>query len=164
MNRLPRQLAGLALLLCAGLAWSHEQKAAVTTVENNPRTGNVEVIHRFLLHDVEHAARDLGWSSSDLLSNPEDQARFAAYVASRFALTLRGGGPLALELVGQEADGRYLWVYQEHDGELDLSSLVVNNTVLSAIWPEQHHMVNVKLADEVRSLLFTGGTTRLAMD
>ncbi|MEM7706746.1 MAG: DUF6702 family protein [Pseudomonadota bacterium] len=164
MNSPFRRLIGLALLLGANLAIAHEQKAAVTTIENNPRTGKVEVIHRFLLHDVEHAARDLGWPSSDLLSNPEDQARFAAYVASRFQVGLRDRGPVSLDLVGQEAEGRYLWVYQEHSGDLKLGSLVVSNTVLRAIWPEQHHLVNVKLVDEVRSLLFTAGTTRLAMD
>lgn len=157
-------LPGFALLAWLAAAPAHEQKAAVTTISANPRTGNVEVIHRFLLHDVEHAARELGWTGTDLLVNPDDQARFAAYVASHFELALRGEPPLALELVGQEAEGRYLWVYQELAGEVDLARLVVSNTVLRKLWPEQHHLVNVKLANELRSLLFTAGTTRLALD
>ena len=49
----PGRLVGLLLLCLLPLAWAHQDREAITQVLFNPRTGNIEVMHRFLLHDVE---------------------------------------------------------------------------------------------------------------
>lgn len=135
------------------MASSHEQKAVVSTVSLNQRTGLLEIVHRFSLHDVEHAVRDLGWRDSDILARVGDQQRFARLVTAQFSLTL--AHPLPLRLVGQELEGRYLWVYQEVEAAQDLTALTVSSTVLRDLWPNHRHMVNVTVSDELRTLVFT---------
>ena len=40
-------------------ALAHQQRAAITKVLFNKNTGNLEVMHRFFLHDTEHAVQML---------------------------------------------------------------------------------------------------------
>ena len=65
----------LALLLSAP-TMAHQLKASVTTVLFNKRTNNIELMHRFYLHDTEHAVEHLFDGNADILSNKEDQKRF----------------------------------------------------------------------------------------
>lgn len=51
-------LAALLLMVCQAVS-AHQIKAAITTVLFNPRTENIEVMHRFNLHDAEHAVKAL---------------------------------------------------------------------------------------------------------
>ena len=71
-----RRPARVSLLLAAWLLAAplpaHQQKESVTRVLFNPRTGNIEVMHRFLLHDAEHATRKLFGGDADLLGNAAD--------------------------------------------------------------------------------------------
>ena len=85
----------LALLLSAP-TMAHQLKASVTTVLFNKRTNNIELMHRFYLHDTEHAVEHLFDGNADILSNKEDQKRFADYVESHIALQTLGGKPLEL--------------------------------------------------------------------
>ena len=48
----------LLVLCCLSLQLSaHEMKSAITKVLFNQRTGNIEVMHRFYVHDAEHAVK-----------------------------------------------------------------------------------------------------------
>jgi len=158
-------LLAVIVLLVSHLAMAHEQKAVVTTIEANSRTGMLEVVHRFSLHDVEHAVRDMHWPATDILASTEDQARFAQFVAGQFSLQVSGPPPseLLLTLVGQELEGRYLWVYQESPAPEDLSELVVSSTILRRVWPVHQHLVNVTIDQSPRSLVFKAGVSRLAV-
>ncbi len=52
-------LYALLLFMACGHAAAHQQKIAITTVLFNPRTQNIEIMHRFNLHDAEHAVKAL---------------------------------------------------------------------------------------------------------
>ena len=102
-----------SVLLTMGPALAHQQKAALTEILFNPRTGNIEVAHRFILHDAEHAIRKTLDIGDSLVGSPDTQSAFANYVADRFALATSDGTALPLTLLGAEIEGGYLWVYQE---------------------------------------------------
>ena len=74
--------AGLVvlLLLAAPQAWTHQQKEAITRILFNPRTGNIEVMHRFLLHDAEHAVRQLRNGKADILGSESDREFFSVFL------------------------------------------------------------------------------------
>lgn len=158
---------GAAVVLVMGVlamsALAHQQKEAVTRVLFNPRTGNIEVMHRFLVHDAEHASRSLFEGGADVLGEDEDRARFAAYVHGRFALTDQGGTPIPLTPVGYEIDHRYLWVYAEAPIPDNLVSLTVAHDALRDVWPEQTNLVNVERGTDVRSATFQGGQRELTV-
>jgi hypothetical protein len=149
------------LLLAAAVALTvaahaHQQKAAVTRVLFNERSGNIEVMHRFRLHDAEHAVREIFGGDADMLSVPRTRDRFAAYVADRFELGA-GGEALALDLLGSEIDGQHLWVYQETPIPATIGTLTMRHDALRDLWPAQSNLVNVQRGGEVRSLRFEGG-------
>ena len=154
--------AAVALVAIAGgVASAHQQKAALTEVLFNPRTGNIEVAHRFALHDAEHAVRiELG-VDGDLYTTPETRAAFASYVAKHFSLATPDGAPLPLALLGVEISDGHLWVYQETPAPDAIDALVVRCGALRDIWPDQINRVNVKRGDDVRTLVFTGAVGEL---
>ena len=155
-----------ALLLLALLALpldAHQQKEAITRVLFNPRTGNIEVMHRFILHDAEHATRELFGKSADLLGDPADRERFSSYVHGRFYLIDQDGERIPLEPVGQEIEGRFLWVYAEAPIPPTVTGLAVSQESLRDLWPEQVNLVNVERDGTVRSALFDGSSREISI-
>lgn len=146
----------LASLLLAMPLAAHQQKEAVTRVLFNPRTGNIEVMHRFSLHDAEHASRKLFGTSANLLGSAADRKRFEAYVHQQFSLADQNGEPVALTPVGNEIENQYLWVYAETAVPSDLTALRITHQALREIWPEQVNLVNVEREESVQSALFDG--------
>ncbi len=155
LSRLPALL--LASLLLATPLTAHQQKESVTRVLFNPRTGNIEVMHRFLLHDAEHASRKLFDGEADLLGRAADRDRFCSYVHARFSLTDQDGNAIALVSVGNEIESRYLWVYAEAPIPVGLTALTLSHDALRDVWPEQVNLVNVERDKTVRSATFDRG-------
>jgi hypothetical protein len=159
-------LPALCLVLLIGVASSvgaHQQKSAITRVLFNERTGHIEVMHRFLLHDAEHAVRELFDADADILASENVRERFADYVGRRFELR-SDGRPLDLVAVGTEIDGRFLWVYQETPIPDALASLTVRHDALRDIWPAQVNLVNVERGEDIRSVNFEGGRERIDIE
>lgn len=148
----------LLMLLLGGMpsVEAHQQKSAITRLLFNERTGNIEVMHRFLLHDAEHAVREIFGGNADILASEAIRERFAAYVARRFELSA-DERPLKLAAVGSEIDGRFLWIYQEAPIPDVLTSLSIRHDALRDIWPTQVNLVNVERGQDVRSVNFEGG-------
>ena len=155
LSRLPALL--LASLLLVPPLPAHQQKESVTRVLFNPRTGNIEVMHRFLLHDAEHASRKLFDGEADLLGSAADRDRFCSYVHARFTLRDQDGDAIALMAVGNEIDSHYLWVYAEAPIPVGLTALTLSHDVLRDVWPEQLNLVNVERDKTVRSATFDRG-------
>ena len=65
---------------------AHQQKESYTTVNFNQRTSNIEVVHRFYLHDAEHAINRMLDTKADIINNKQSQAAFAQYVKQNFGL------------------------------------------------------------------------------
>jgi len=158
--------AGLVvlLLLAAPQGWTHQQKEAITRVLFNPRTNNIEVMHRFLLHDAEHAVKQLRNSDADILGSVDDREYFSSYVHSHFEIWDQDGRRLPLSPVGHEIEGRFLWVYAETEIPEDIESLSLRHDALRDIWPQQVNLVNVERSGNVRSATFMGGSTELTID
>lgn len=153
----------LAVLFATASAFAHQQKTAITKVLFNPRTENLEVMHRFYMHDAEHAVKELFDKDADVLSEKTQQA-FADYVTKRFAIADQKGNPIALKLLGFEVDGKFLWVYQETAQPTGLQALNVEHLALREIWPSQINTVNVEGKGDLKTLTFDGNTTLLTVE
>ena len=137
---------------------AHQQKEAVTRVLFNARTGNIEVMHRFLLHDAEHAGQSVLGTSVDLLGSPADRDRFENYVHRQFAMLDQDGNAIVLTPVGNEIDGQFLWVYAEAPIPEVLTAMSLSHDALRDLWPEQTNLVVVERDGEVRSAVFREGS------
>ncbi|MBN7828151.1 hypothetical protein J0A66_23230, partial [Bowmanella dokdonensis] len=86
-------------------------------------------MHRFYLHDAEHAVKEIFGKEADIIGSEQTQRQFAEYVAERFAL-MRDGQALPLGAVGFETEGKFFWVYQETPTPVTLEALSVKHNAL----------------------------------
>lgn len=161
-------LVCLVLVGSFGDSLAHVQKTAVTRVLFNPNTSNIEVMHRLLVHDAEHAANLLFGERQSLLESAESRELFSSYVVNRFAIdaTVADGSTSRLQLryVGSEIDGQYIWVYQEIAEIPNIASMAVVNAVLMDIWPDQQNLVNIEKAGQIYTLNFTTSADTLSAE
>tara|TARA_A100001037_G_scaffold106603_1_gene96857 strand:- start:1601 stop:2143 length:543 start_codon:yes stop_codon:yes gene_type:complete len=153
----------LLLVFMASLAsrsTAHEQKTAFTDIFINERTGNLELAHRFIIHDAEHSLQKVTQLEQiDLARSPEAQAAFANYAAKRFAVILPNEKPLKLILVGQERERGYLWVYQEARIPAGFEfGFSIKNKILHDVVKGQVNTVNVRFRSQVSTLVFKENT------
>lgn len=154
-----RQLGFLLLLAALSCQLgAHEMKTALTKVLFNARSGNIEVMHRFYVHDAEHGVKQLFDKSADLINSEQTQQTFSEYVSAHFTLATPDGQPIALTLVGGQLDGRFFWVYQEAQNPGQLTGLRIKHNALQALWPTQLNTVNIEGKGEVKSLTFSAAT------
>jgi len=154
----------LAIALMAAPAQAHQLKAAISTALFNPRSGDIEVMHRFYSHDAEHAVRQITGRPSDLLDDPEDRMRFAVYVHERFELSGIGAALEPLALVGAELDGDYLWVYQRTPAPATgLAGVEARFDAMRDLWPSQVNTLNVERDGRVRTLVFDANDRTLRL-
>lgn len=170
-------LPALLLVICAlGFAPpadAHRLRAAITTVLFNDHSGRIEVMHRFYLHDAEHALTELMGRGADLFGSVDDRQRFAIYVHERFALGVldnpdtppgsaepgQGAQMLTLRLVGAEIEDDSLWVYEAIAlPEAPIAGLQVSHRALQDIWPDQVNRVNIERNGQTSTLIFHADT------
>ncbi|MEM1247543.1 MAG: DUF6702 family protein [Acidobacteriota bacterium] len=153
-QQLARAVLAATLMLLVGPLSAHQLKESMTRVLFNARSGNIEVMHRFLLHDAEHATSKLFPGEADLLKNAADRDRFGQYARERFSLVDQDGRALDLSPVGTEIDGAYLWVYSETPIPKALTAITISHEALRDVWPEQVNRVNVERGETVQSATF----------
>lgn len=124
-------------------SFGHQIKSAITTVLFNHNSNNLEVMHRFYLHDAEHAVSVMGDGNADILSNSETQQTFADYVTRRFQLLI-DDKPVKLNALGYEIDGKFLWVYQDTPLPEQVVKIAVQHSALQDIWSDQINTVNIE--------------------
>lgn len=142
---------------------AHQKKEALTEISFNTRSGNLEVMHRFLLHDAEHAVRLLQDSNADIIADAKVREQFAQYAIERFTLLGDNGDSLKLQYIGYELDNAFIWVYQEIPLPEQLRSLGVIHNVLRDIWPDQNNLVNIERGNSLQTLNFNGNTEWLSV-
>lgn len=137
------------------LAHAHPQKAAITTIEKNERSGRVEIVHRFSQHDAEHAAHLFGARAESIITSDKAQKAYADYVLSTFEIHDPSGKEIKLEQVGYEFEGGYFWIYQETNIPELTDELTVRYSALFDVFSDQINTVNIELDGEVKTLTFS---------
>lgn len=150
-----RRLVILSIVLFVGVAHSHQQKETYTTVLFNERTGNLEISHRFYIHDAEHALAKEIKANADLHNDEETRKLFTHYVSQNFSLKDSNNKLLVLTSVGSEVDGKYFWVYQEAPITTEMNKFNVSMSTLQDVWPEQINQINFERNKIVKSIRLT---------
>ena len=148
-------LLPLISFILTSAASADQLKAAVTTVLLNDRTNNIEVMHRFYLHDTEHAVQHLFNKDADILNSKDTQKSFANYVAEQFLARDLANNALPLTDVGFEVEGKYFWAYQEKALPDNIKGIKLFNGTLRSLWPTQINMVNIEGKGNIRTLYFS---------
>ncbi|GLS24715.1 hypothetical protein GCM10007877_04290 [Marinibactrum halimedae] len=144
---------------------AHQQKEAYTTILVNERTGNLEIAHRFSIHDAEHVLKQHFGIKADIISSSDTQERFAQYVRLHFAIKASEiDNEMALLTVGHEVEGKYFWVYQEVKLPQKHDVLWVKMNAFQEVWPKQTNHVNFEKGRNIRSARFKKDDEWLALE
>jgi hypothetical protein len=162
MNKIVNCLVGTLLLAAFSLS-AHQQKSAISTVLFNPRTENIEIMHRFRMHDAEHAVKEILGKDADIINSKKTQEQFGEYVNQRFNLFDSDEQPLPLKLVGVELDGKFFWVYQETTQPTKMDNMTIRHDALRDLWPEQVNTINVEGKGKLQTLTFTDSVELLKL-
>jgi hypothetical protein len=144
----------VALILLAQSTFAHQQKSAISTVSFNPKTKNIEIMHRFRLHDAEHAVKHIFGKDADIINSDKTKQQFSQYIQQNFSM-LANDQPLALTKVGYEIDGQFFWVYQETLEPPALENLSIRHNALRDIWPSQVNTINVEGKGDLQTMTFS---------
>lgn len=144
-------LAVAVALLAAGAATAHRLNEGLTTVGVNPRTGELEVVHRLYAHDL-YPALGLDAEGEAALYSGRELLRLGIWAAGQFDLRRVGGGRVPLAFVGAEEDGEYVFLYFTGAAPAPGTEMVVDNRLLVSAWPAQSNLTNVRTAEGVASL------------
>jgi hypothetical protein len=142
------------LILFSTAAFGHRYHAGITDVSMNPNTGNTELIHTYMAHDVESLLENLYQRQFDL-TDPEDIAIFRRYVEKQFSIEKSDNSKLTLSWVGIKIDTNYVTVYQEIEKQALPSDITIRASVLMDFLPEQVNTINISSAGTIRTLSFT---------
>ena len=162
MNKIVHCLVGTLLLAAFSLS-AHQQKSAISTVLFNPRTENIEIMHRFRVHDAEHAVKEILGKDADIIDSKKTQEQFGEYVNQRFNLFDSDEQPLPLKMVGVELDGKFFWVYQETTQPTKMDNMTIRHDALRDLWPEQVNTINVEGKGKLQTLTFTDSVELLTL-
>jgi hypothetical protein len=153
MMRSLKAAVAAALLLCSAMASAHRFHAGITDIAFNARTGNTEVVHTYMAHDVEALLANLYGRQFDL-TDPDDQDVLRKYVEGRFAILAQDQARLPLRWVGMNAGAERVTVFQEIEQTPLWKAAAIRDNVLVDFIPEQVNTVNLNEGNAVRTLTF----------
>jgi hypothetical protein len=146
--------AGFALAV-APQAFAHRSQSVLTTVTWNAVSSMLEVTHRLHSDDAELGLAQATGAASMDLTVVKNQAQLMLYVESHFAL-MDGTAKIALAPLGAEFEGQSILLYQEAKRPAPPKDLVIDNRILRDVFDGQTNLVNVRLAQRTRTLIFSG--------
>ena len=144
----------LGLLFFFFYSSAHQQKSAISTVSFNPNTHNIEIMHRFRIHDAEHAVKHIFGKDADIIASTKTQKQFNDYVNKHFSM-FTDGNALKLTSVGYESDGQFFWVYQETTEPPALKNLSIQHNALRDIWESQVNTINIEGKGQLQTMIFS---------
>jgi hypothetical protein len=152
-------------LLFAGFGVNaHQQTTAISTLLFNALSNNVEVTHRFNVHDAEHEVKQIFGKQADIIKNQQTQEKFSQYVGQRFKVLDSQDLDLPLTMVGYELEGQFFWVYQETKQPIVLNNLTIRHDALRDLWPSQINTINVEGKGQLQTLTFSDSVELLTVE
>ena len=148
-------IAGLALMAgpAAGAAWAHREHAGLTEVSVNPNTGEMEVTHRLYVHDLMEALGRDDRETEVFVASPEGLAEIGDYAGRLFRLGEGDGRLIAMDYVGAEVEGEFVWIYFASDAPAHEAGFLVDNDLLSDHLDDQVMLTNLRFDSRVRTVL-----------
>lgn len=155
LNRFKLVKTSLLVVLVAvsALAHAHRFHAGITDISMNPNSGNTEIVHTFMAHDVEAILENLYQRQFDL-SDPEDVQVFKKYFEKQFMLSDQQG-VLPLKWVGLKVDPNSVIIFQELEQRALPEQVLIRQAVLTDFLSDQVNTLNINKNGVIQTLTFT---------
>lgn len=142
----------LAGLLAASTASAHTFFEGLVSVDVNPRSKHVEIVHSYTAHDLTALLMEQTQLAINL-EHPEHEALLRDYIEQHFVLRANGK-KLELAWVGIRLTPQTIEIYQELSAPPSLASIEVQNDVLRSALQQQINRVNFSQGECRGSVVF----------
>ena len=147
-------IAALAgLLIAAAPSFAHRVHAGVTEIAVNPRTSEMEILHRLYAHDLMEALDRLEEEASDFVATDEGLEAVGDYAGAHFRVADGEGRVMAIDYVGAEIDGEFIWIYFSAPEPASQDAFIVDNALLAETFDDQVMMTNFRFHSQVRTAM-----------
>lgn len=154
LHSTPSKCCLWAALLCLPLLVSaHRQHLSWTEVALSDGKKSAEITHRLHQHDSVALLRSMGFDNPDL-DSLEHLAVLAVYAARNTQLILKDGTLAEAEIIGAEAEGDFVFVYQETLNQPSPLEKIATSIFMD-INAEQINRINILHNGNISSLKFT---------
>jgi hypothetical protein len=135
----------------------HKFYLSNTIVEQNPRTGSLEIIIKLFTDDLERALQQDGNANIRLSGETSNEVSAAIqhYLEKHFMLKFQSK-PTALNYVGQEVEADLTICYFELAQLPEFNFIEVKNNLLMEVFPDQKNVVDIRLRGQEQTLIFAG--------
>jgi hypothetical protein len=142
-------------------ACDHKFYFSNTLVEQNPRTGGLEITIKLFTDDFERAIQNDGHPEIRLTGEPtnETSAAIQAYLEKHFTLNFQSK-PTQLIYVGQEVEADLTICYFELAQLPEFNFIEVKNNIFMEIFPDQKNVVDISMKGQRQTLIFAGTKDR----
>lgn len=141
------------LVMLSSLAHAHRFHAGITDISMNPNTGNTEIVHTLMAHDIEAILENLYQRQFDL-SDPDDVLVFQKYFEKQFVISDQKG-VLPLKWVGLKVDPNSVIIFQEIENAVLPEQVTIRQAVLTDFLVDQVNTLNITKDGKVQTLTFT---------
>lgn len=150
------------LLLFISVSWSpsglsHTFFESIVNIDVSPKTGKLEIVHSYTLHDITAVLMQQTQLAINL-EHPEHEFILKRYIEKNFKLR-QGSKAVELQWVGILITPQTVEVYQESTEPLSLSTLELKQSVLRDSLARQINRVNFTEGASKGTLIFAGDST-----
>lgn len=135
----------------------HKFYVSVTDIEYNPETESLQLISRIFIDDMENLLKTR-YNKELYLTKKEEHPEADAYLEKYFSQKLKievNGKQYPLSYLGKKYDNDILKVFIEIKNVGVPEQVLVQNEILTDLFPDQKNVVHVNLDGEIKSLLLT---------
>lgn len=143
----------LALLFGIATAHAHRFHAGMTDVSMNANTGNTEIVHSFMTHDIEALLDNLYQRPFDL-SDEEDLEIFRRYFEQHFTIHNAENKPYAIKWIGVQVSPQKFTIFQEIEQVQLQAGSVIRASALTDFLSDQVNTLNVQYKNKLHTLSF----------
>lgn len=141
------------LVMISSLAHAHRFHAGITDISMNPNTGNTEIVHTLMAHDIEAILENLYQRQFDL-SDPEDVLVFKKYFEKQFVISDQKG-VLPLKWVGLKVDPNSVIIFQELEQAALPEQINIRQAVLTDFLADQVNTLNMNKNGAIQTFTFS---------
>lgn len=150
----------LLLVIFASLSFKatpHKFYLSVTEIEYKPEKEDLQIVSRVFINDFEDVLEKRYGAEISLSEEKEKgpvQKLIQKYLNTKFHILI-DGKPIEIQYLGKKYEDDQLVLFLEGVHLKPFKKIAVTNAVLTDLFDEQKNVVNVKIQDEIKSILLT---------
>ncbi|WP_417886406.1 DUF6702 family protein [Zunongwangia sp.] len=134
---------------------AHKFYLSVTEIEYKPEKEDLQIVSRVFINDFQDVL-EKRYGTEIRLSKEKEQGPvkqlIQKYLNTKFHISV-DGKPIDIEYLGKKYEDDQLVLFLEGTHLKPFKKIAVTNAILTDLFDEQKNVINVKINDEVKSIL-----------